>query len=203
MTENGPFGTPFLNPEDPPEKVYVGSPFLRSFPGNEAHKLFFVGGPNWGVLGGAKKFTLKKIMCFFRPLPFESKLSPTLESCYSWECIFQIYRYRYCLEIRMKSFNYHYRSRLGICSHPLFSMGSQLPERTEIAAIFAICDCDAHRGPQKSRDFRNKRKQCRIAIWGCDGKSLAICDFGLRFLSPKTLLSAGILAIWLSQRGNR
>ena len=38
------------------------------------------------------------------------------------------------------------------------------PWRTEIAAIFAICDCDAHRGPQKSRDFRDKRKQCCIAI---------------------------------------
>ena len=36
-----------------------------------------------------------------------------------------------------------------------------------------------------------------------DGKSLASCDFGLRFLSPKPLLSAGFLAIWLHQRGNR
>ena len=32
---------------------------------------------------------------------------------------------------------------------------------------------------------------------GCDGKSLAICDFELRFLSPKPLLSAGFLAIKL------
>ena len=48
------------------------------------------------------------------------------------------------------------------------------------------------------------RKQRRIAILGCDGKSLAICDFGLRFLSPKRLLRcAGFLAIWLRQRGNR
>ena len=66
-----------------------------------------------------------------------------------------------------------------------------------------FCDCDAHRGLQKSRDFRDKRQQCCIAISGCDGKSLAICDFGLRFLSPKSLLSAGFLAIWLRQRGNR
>ena len=42
-------------------------PFLRSFPGNEAHKLF-LGVPYLGVLGGAKKFMLKKFMCFFRPL---------------------------------------------------------------------------------------------------------------------------------------
>ena len=66
-----------------------------------------------------------------------------------------------------------------------------------------FCDCDAHRGPQKSRNFRGKRKQCCIAIQGCDGESLAICDFGLRFLRPKPHFSAGFLAIWLSQRGNR
>ena len=29
----------------------------------------------------------------------------------------------------------------------------------------------------------------------CDEKSLAICDFGLRFVSPKPLLAAGFLAI--------
>ena len=42
-------------------------PFLRSFLGNEAHQIFW-GGPQWGVLVGAKKFMLKKFMCFFRPL---------------------------------------------------------------------------------------------------------------------------------------
>ena len=36
--------------------------------------------------------------------------------------------------------------------------------RAEIAVISAICDCDAHRGPQKSRDFRDKTKQCCIVI---------------------------------------
>ena len=30
-----------------------------------------------------------------------------------------------------------------------------------------------------------------------------ICDFELRFLSPKLILSAGILVIWLRQRGHR
>ena len=34
------------------------------------------------------------------------------------------YRYRYRLEIRMNSFNYH---RLGIRSHPFISIASQLP----------------------------------------------------------------------------
>ena len=42
-------------------------PFLRAFPGNEAHKLFS-GGPKWGVLGGGQKVYVEKIMCFFRPL---------------------------------------------------------------------------------------------------------------------------------------
>ena len=36
VAENGPFVTPFSTPKNPPEKLYVG-PFLRSFPGNEAH----------------------------------------------------------------------------------------------------------------------------------------------------------------------
>ena len=43
-------------------------PFLRSFPGNEAHN-FCLGGAKWGFwVGGGKKFMLKKFMCFFRPL---------------------------------------------------------------------------------------------------------------------------------------
>ena len=43
-------------------------PFLRSFPGNEAHKLLS-GGPKIGGLGrGGGKFMLKKFMCFFPPL---------------------------------------------------------------------------------------------------------------------------------------
>ena len=35
-------------------------PFLRSFPGNEAHKLFS-GGPKWGVLGGGQKVYVEKV----------------------------------------------------------------------------------------------------------------------------------------------
>ena len=39
---------------------------------------------------------------------------------------------------------------------------------------------------------------------GAMERSLAICDVGLRFLSPEPLPpSAGFLAIWLRQRGNR
>ena len=68
---------------------------------------------------------------------------------------------------------------------------------------FFQCETLGVWGHKKSRDFRDKRKQCCIAILGCDEKSLAICDFGLRFMSPKPLLSAEFLAIWLRQRGNR
>ena len=66
MAENGPFGTPFLTPEIPPQKVYVG-PLLRSFPGKEARKIFS-GGPKWGSRAGAKKLMLKKFLCFCGPL---------------------------------------------------------------------------------------------------------------------------------------
>ena len=34
--EEGPFGTPFLTPKTPPKK-FMRVPFLRPFPGNEAH----------------------------------------------------------------------------------------------------------------------------------------------------------------------
>ena len=68
MAENGPFGTPFLTPKTPPKK-FMWVPFLRPFPGNQAHKLFS-GGPKWAVLGGAKKLMLKKFMCF--SVPFDS-----------------------------------------------------------------------------------------------------------------------------------
>ena len=67
VAENGPFGTPFLTPKTPPPQKFMWVPFLRSFPGNEAHKLFS-GGPNWGISGGTKKFMLKKFMCCFCPL---------------------------------------------------------------------------------------------------------------------------------------
>ena len=51
------------------------APFSRSFPGNEAHKFFFSGGPKWGFWVGAKKFMLKKVYVqlsvrySFEPLP--------------------------------------------------------------------------------------------------------------------------------------
>ena len=47
--------------------MFMSVPFLRSFPGNEAHKLLL--GCQKGVFWvGAKKVMLKKFMCFFGPL---------------------------------------------------------------------------------------------------------------------------------------
>ena len=40
-------------------------PFLRPFPGNEAHKLFSEG-PKWGVLGGGQKVYVEKVYVLFR-----------------------------------------------------------------------------------------------------------------------------------------
>ena len=62
-----PVWDPDFEPKNPPEKVYVGPFFLRSFPGNEAHKLFS-GGPKWRVLGGGQKVYVENIYVLFRPL---------------------------------------------------------------------------------------------------------------------------------------
>ena len=69
MAQNGPFGTPFWTPKSP-EKVYVYTPLLRSFPGNEAHKLFFSGGPKSGVLGEGQKVYVVKFYVLFLSLPW-------------------------------------------------------------------------------------------------------------------------------------
>ena len=66
VADNSPFGTPFFTPKIPP-KMFMWVPFSRSFPGNEAHKLF-LGAHNWGFGVGSKKFMLKKFLCFLRPL---------------------------------------------------------------------------------------------------------------------------------------
>ena len=50
VAENGQFGTPFWTPQIP-RKVYV-DPFLRSFPGNEAHKPFWRGPKDVVKFGG-------------------------------------------------------------------------------------------------------------------------------------------------------
>ena len=61
VAENGPFGTPFLTPKNPSKK-FMWVSFLRPFPGNEAHKLFFWG-PKMGCFGWVlKKFMLKKFI---------------------------------------------------------------------------------------------------------------------------------------------
>ena len=53
-------------------------PFLLSFPGNEAHKLFFWG-PNWGVLGGGQKVYVEKVYVLFPPLNSAFSLQKSLE----------------------------------------------------------------------------------------------------------------------------
>ena len=55
----GRFGAPFLTPKFPPKK-FMWVPFLRSFPGNEAHKLFFWGSKR-GVLGGGQKVYVENV----------------------------------------------------------------------------------------------------------------------------------------------
>ena len=59
-------GPRFSRPRSP-EKVYVYVPLLRSFPGNEAHKLFS-GGPKSGVLGGGQKVYVEKVYVLFLSL---------------------------------------------------------------------------------------------------------------------------------------
>ena len=78
VAENGPFGTPVLTPKIPP-KGFMWVPFLRPFPGNEAHKLFW-GCPKWGVLGGRQKvFYVEKVFVLFLPPSF-SRSFQALES---------------------------------------------------------------------------------------------------------------------------
>ena len=57
---------PVFDPEIPPKK-FMRVPFLRSFSGHEAHQLFSGGAQNEGFRVGAKKFMLKKFMCFSVP----------------------------------------------------------------------------------------------------------------------------------------
>ena len=54
--------------ENGPHEKFLWVPFLHPFPGNEAHKLFFWRPKLEGFVWGAKKFMLKKFMCFFCPL---------------------------------------------------------------------------------------------------------------------------------------
>ena len=58
-------------------------PFVRSFPRNEAHQLFFSGaGPKWGILGGGQKVYVEKVHVLFLFLtccepPEDGPLEPT------------------------------------------------------------------------------------------------------------------------------
>ena len=60
-------------------KKFMWVPFLRSFPGHEAHKLFS-GGPKWGVLGGGQKVYVEKVCALFRSpsLDFADKIGVIL-----------------------------------------------------------------------------------------------------------------------------
>ena len=75
-------------------------------------------------------------------------------------------------------------------------------QRAQIAAIFAICDCDAHRGPPKSLAIAEKDKAVLHCNLRSRWKSLAVCDSELQFPSAKPIRSAGILTIWLRHHGN-
>ena len=48
-------------------------PFSRSFPGNEAQKLFS-GGPKWGILGGGQKVYVEKVYVLFPSLSQSRKI---------------------------------------------------------------------------------------------------------------------------------
>ena len=66
MARKWPVWDPFLTPKPPPKK-FMWVPLLRSFPGNEAHKLFSEG-PRWGVLGGGQKAYVEKVHVLFPSL---------------------------------------------------------------------------------------------------------------------------------------
>ena len=74
---SSPFGTPIFDPKNPPEKVYAGV-FFCILSQDMRHIKCFSWGPKWGVWVGAKKFMLKKFMCFFGPL---SRAIPDLHRC--------------------------------------------------------------------------------------------------------------------------
>ena len=61
---------PFFDPQNAPERVYVG-PFLCSFPGNEAHKLF--SGAQNGGFGWGKKVYVEKVYVLFLSLTILGK----------------------------------------------------------------------------------------------------------------------------------
>ena len=88
----------------------------------------------------------------------------------NWVCDNWVYRFP---NVSARSLSH--RNRSDFCDLRL-----RCPSRTpEIAAI-----------------TETRESHAALRFKGAIGKSLAICDFGLRFLSPKPLLSEGFLAIW-------
>ena len=59
VAQNGLFATPFVTPKIP-GKSLSGSLLVRSFPGNEAHRLFPVP-PTWGILGGGQRVYVENV----------------------------------------------------------------------------------------------------------------------------------------------
>ena len=61
-------GPPLFDPKIPPKKFFCGSLFLRSFPGNEAHKLLFWGSKmgRFGLAG--QEVYVERVSVHVRPL---------------------------------------------------------------------------------------------------------------------------------------
>ena len=68
---------PCFWPQKSPRKKIMWVPFLRPFPGNEAHKLFS-GGPNSAVLGGGPKSLFKKMYVLFSFPDYKSNLGSVM-----------------------------------------------------------------------------------------------------------------------------
>ena len=96
----------FFQERNPPQKIHQqkspGNPFGQKFP-----------------LGFLQKPLLDKVILTVRVKLITGSLL-TLENLFP-----QSYRYR--LEVRTNSFNYHFRYRIGVCSHPFISIDSQSP----------------------------------------------------------------------------
>ena len=71
---------------------------------------------------------------------------------------------------------------------------------TDIAANFAIFAIAVPTADTRNRysPFGDKTKQCHIAIQGCDGQSLWICDFKL--VSTPQSLAIAIVRFWCAER---
>ena len=79
-----------------------------------------------------------------------------------------------------------------LCGHLLLTLYLAHRNRSDLCDLRLRCPS---RTPEIAAISETRASNAALRFKGCDGKSLAICDFGLRCLSPKPLLSAGSLAI--------